>query len=652
MRCVAVLGPSHTGKTTLVDKLAGLEGKAERLTTQTGPDLLRFSFLGDDWIALDCPGAIESICQTQTALLAADAAIVCVSPDPEEAVLAAPYLRAAEASRTPTLLFIGHIDSPRGRIRDVIAALQDYAQHSIVLRQIPIREGDEIIGVTDLISERAWRYRHGQPSDLIEIPEDTLSREAEARSELLEHFSDLDDWLLEELVEDRQPAAGPLYQISARIMASNRLISAFLGSAEHGNGIIRLMKALRHETPTVEVLRERLAASSDDLNGPPVAVTLNAHFRQHAGKRVVLRALDQGVRQASPVGGTNLGVLSEPRNGTTLPDGLPPGAIGLAVKSDHLRAGMVYSREQGAVPEAVLDPVAPMLSRVLTASSERDDAKLSTALEKLAEDDPGMTVAHEAGTGRLLVNVQGPLHLRALRQTLDEIFGIGVDDHAPEAVFRETITKRVEEHYRHRKQTGGAGQFADVKLVVQPNDRDAGFSFEETIKGGTVPANYIPAVESGAREAMDKGALGFPVIDVHVRLVDGQYHSVDSSDFAFRAAARMGVREALTKAAPVLLQPIHKVEIHIPSIHSGTLVPIVSSLHGQVLGFDRDPQAKGWDIFRALLPATTLDGLVNTLRSATQGLGYFTGTFDHYEEIYGREAERIQQMQKEARSAV
>ncbi|MGZ2443219.1 translation elongation factor EF-G [Sinorhizobium medicae] len=180
-----------------------------------------------------------------------------------------------------------------------------------------------------------------------------------------------------------------------------------------------------------------------------------------------------------------------------------------------------------------------------------------------------------------------------------------------------------------------------MKLSVHPNGRGDGFSFAETVKGGAVPRNFIPAVEAGAREAMEKGPLGFKVIDVGVMLTDGQHHSVDSSEYAFRTAGKLGVRQALSQAASVLMQPVFRVDVHVPSIYSGSLVPIVASLKGQVLGFDRDEEAKGWDIFRALLPGSALDDLARSLRSATQGIGYFAKSFDHFEELYGKEAQAI-----------
>jgi elongation factor G len=238
------------------------------------------------------------------------------------------------------------------------------------------------------------------------------------------------------------------------------------------------------------------------------------------------------------------------------------------------------------------------------------------------------------------------MHLRRALATLADEFGVTATDAAPAAQFRETAARAATVHHRHRKQTGGAGQFADVTLTVAPNPRGAGFSFDEAVKGGAVPRNFIPAVEAGARDALAAGPLGCPVIDVAVTLTDGQHHAVDSSDFAFRAAGRAAVAQALAEAAPVLLQPIHEVAIHAPSVHSGALVALVSGLKGRVLGFDRDPEARGWDLFRAQLPGAALEDLATALRAATQGLGWFESAFDHDEEVYGRDAERIAAMLK------
>ncbi|MEF0943854.1 elongation factor G [Rhizobium sp. BR 362] len=642
MRCFTVLGPSQTGKSTVVEKLSSLEGPPRKSSSPYGLNLMEFTFANETWCALDAPGPNEALPHVQHALLASDACILCISPAPDEAVLAAPYLRMIEASGTPCILFVNRMDEPRGRLRDVIAALQDYANHALLLRQIPIREGEKIVGSCDLISERAWQYREGQTSALIAIPESAAEREHEARTELLEHLSEFDDWLLEELIEDREPASDALYAISSRVLRENRIIPVLIGAASHGNGMMRLMKALRHEAPPVAALRQRLARAAAVDEARLTAVSFHAYHRQNIGKTVLVRALGEGLRQGASLGGSSLGAVQDPANGRSNAAVVPsPGDVFATVKSDHLPVPSLLTSDATVTPPKWTVPPTPMLERILVPGSERDENKLSETLAKLSETDRGLLVLQEEGTGAQLVRAQGPVHLRDLCRTLADVFHIDVTDRTPSPIYRETIAKSSDVHYRHRKQTGGAGQFADVKLNVHPNARGQGFTFNETVKGGVVPRNYIPAVEAGAREAMEKGPLGFQVIDVGVTLQDGQHHAVDSSEHAFRTASKMGVRQALSEGSTVLMQPIFRSEIHIPSVYSGNLVQIVSALKGQVLGFDRDETAKGWDIFRALVPGSALDDLARALRSATQGIGYFSKAFDHFEELYGKEADAV-----------
>jgi elongation factor G len=322
---------------------------------------------------------------------------------------------------------------------------------------------------------------------------------------------------------------------------------------------------------------------------------------------------------------------------------VPEGEIVTAVKSDHLAPGMLASADALHEAPAWRRPLPPLQYKLLAPTSERDSVKLSGALATLAEGDSALVVTQDAATGGALVGSQGPLHLRILRQRLKDAFGMEVDEVAPHPAYRETISKPQETAYRHKKQTGGAGQFADVKLIVTPAERGAGFGFSEVVKGGAVPRNYIPAVEAGARDAMERGPLGFPVVDVSVTLTDGLAQSVDSSEMAFRIAGRRGVGEALKAAGPVLLQPICRIALHAPSVFTGSLGPIVSSHSGQVLGFDVDLGAKGWEIFRAVVPGSALPAIANDVRASTQGVGYFEAEFDHYEELHGKAADRIVQ---------
>jgi elongation factor G len=636
MRSVLVMGPSQSGKSTLIARLAALEGRGAAGEAADPLAVTRFAFMGDRWCALELAGGTDFAGMAGAALMAADVALLCLPPDPGAAVLAAPYLRAVEAAGTPCMIFVNRMDAPQGRVRDIVAALQAYSGHAIVLRQVPIREGGQVVGAVDLISERAWRYRPGQPSALVEMPADLRDREAQARTELLEHMSDFDEALLEELIEDSQPRSDALFAIAARETAEAVLVPVFLGSAAHRNGILRLMKALRHEAPGPDRLAARLAGGG----AAPVAVAFHARVRKHLGKVTVLRALSGGLAVGQRLAGGNLGGLAAPDAGPA-PEAAEAGEVLVAVKSDHLPACAPLGPE-GTLPRpAWAEPPAPMLARVLSPAHERDDVRLSAALARLAETDPALSLSTAEEGGKPVLRVQGPMHLRRVLAQLADDFGVAVTDAPCPAHFRETVVARAEVTHRHRKQTGGAGQFADVAVTLAPRGRGEGFAFAETVKGGTVPRNYFGAVEAGAQEALGRGPLGFPVVDVGVTLTDGKHHAVDSSDHAFRTAARMAVREGLEKAGPVLLQAVVRVTVSLPSVWSGALVPLFATLKGQVIGFEGDPAQRGWDLFAALLPEAALDDLHRALAAATQGTARFTAAFDHYEELYGREAEAI-----------
>ena len=633
MRLFTIIGPAQSGKSTLTAALAELDGRSKRVEIAGAAALTTFDYLGENWGAIDIAGGPDGLALAGPALAASDAVVLCVPAAEDAAVLSAPYLRLIEETGVPCFLFLNKMDAATDRVRDVVASLQTYSGHHIVLRQVPMRDGSQVVGCVDLISERAWRYNEGKPSDLIELPGEIRPREEEARNDLLESLSDFDDDLLEQLIEDKRPAAGDVFPLTSKIAEGSDLISAFLGAASHANGVTRLMKSLRHEAPGVECTRDRLATDA-------IAVGALADIRKHIGKITVLRALAPGVAAGSPLGGETVGSLTE-SDTRTAKSSLAPGEVGIAVKSDHLKAGAMFSASEVLpVPEwARARP--PGHTSIVVPVHEKDEVRLSAALQKLPEIDPGVEVSADTLTGKAVLAVQGPLHMRRVAGKLAEDFGIEIEEQSVSPDYRETITKSVEVHHRHRKQSGGAGQFADVVIDVGPLPRGSGFQFDEIVKGGAVPRNYIPAVEHGAEDALAKGPHGFPVVDVKVTLKDGKSHSVDSSDFAFRMAGSQGVKEALGDAKPVLLQPILRVDVHVPSVFAGGLVPTVSSLGGHVLGFEGDPGAAGWDIFSAELPARTLDELVRSLGGSTRGTAWATSRFERYEEVRGAEADRI-----------
>ena len=629
MRVITVIGPTQSGKSTLVEHLSGLEGRAQKFDVAGVVSMNAFTYLDEPWVAIDIDGGPDSLAYVGPALAASDEAVICVPPDPDAAVLAAPYLRLTEEAGIPSSIFINKIDNPGGRIRDVVAGLQTYCGHHIVLRQVPLREGDQIVGAVDLISERAWRYRDEKPSALIELPEMALDREQEARAELLESLSDFDDNILEQLIEDKQPPSDEIYEVATKVLQRHDLVPAFLGAASHGNGVRRLMKAMRHEAPGLRFARDR-AENADGAE----AISIFADVKKHIGKLVALRAVGGDVHSGSTLGGDNVSSLTDLDAKSAHP-ALAAGEVGLAVKSDHLNPGTIYDGSGARDLPDWARSRPPSFSQVVAPVHEKDDVRLSNALSRLAEIDPGLTLRQDELSGKAILGTQGPLHMRRLTDKLEADFGLEIEAEPVAADYRETITKKIEKHYRHRKQSGGAGQFADVVIDVEPLPRGAGFEFAEIVKGGAVPRNYIPAVEHGVKEALTEGPHGFSVVDLKVTLKDGKAHSVDSSDFAFRTAGKNAVREALAELGTVVLQPIMRAEIHLPSVFVGDLVPTISSIKGQILGFEANPNAAGWEIFNALLPSSAQEDLHRALASATRGTGWAEISFDHFEETRG-----------------
>ncbi|MEM9126771.1 MAG: elongation factor G, partial [Pseudomonadota bacterium] len=433
----------------------------------------------------------------------------------------------------------------------------------------------------------------------------------------------------EQLIEDKQPPSAEVYDLAAQVLQKNQLIPACLGTASQGNGLTRLMKALRHEAPEFDI-----AAGRDEANDQARAIAGFADVKKHIGKIIFVRGLGDGITAHETLGGETVGNLTTLDAKTQIAT-LEAGQIGLAVKSDHLNPGFIYdSASATPLPDwAASHPIAHR--QIVSPAHERDDARLSNALARLVEIDPGLHLEQDELSGHAILGSQGPQHMRRVTTKLDEDFGVEITAGQVDTAYRETIRAPIEHRHRHRKQSGGAGQFADVVISVAPMPRGSGFQFEEIVKGGAVPKNYIPSVEHGARDALVQGPEGFPVVDVKVTLSDGKHHNVDSSDYAFRTAGKNAVREALPQAKPVVLQPILMAEIHLPSDFVGDLVPTISSLQGQVLGFEGNPDASGWEIFNAQLPAVAQDELHRSLASATRGTGWVKLSFDHYEELRG-----------------
>ena len=659
-RVIALVGPAGAGKTSLAEAMLFAAGATDRLgSTANGSsigdsspesrqrggsteiNLYNFQYLGDTFALLDCPGSIGFAADGAKSLAIADVAIVVVDPDPNRAALAAPALRALDELGIPHLIFVNRIDQAHGRIRDLLTALQPMSVSPLIARQIPIWDGEKISGFVDLALEYAFRYQAGKPSERIEIPAELHDREVEARTQLLEKLADHDDELLEQLLMDQAPTREKVLQDLARETGDNLGVSLLFGSAISSWGVRRLLKAMRHEVPGPQAAANRLTVSDPSMY---IFKVLHGSI----GRLALARVLGGSIKEGSDLkagGGEHarLGALFTVQGEKTAKiSEARDGDVVAVAKIDEVKAGEWLSA--GKLPPPVeIDYPARNCAIAIEPADRKDDVKLSGALHRLAEEDSALIVEHDDANHEIRLRGVNDEHLNTVIGRLKRRYGVEVKSHTPTVGYRESIRKHVTQKGRHKKQSGGHGQFGDVIIEVKPLPRGSGFVFEEKIHGGSVPKQWIPAVEDGVREAMVKGPLGFQVVDCAVTLIDGSYHSVDSSELAFRLAGRIAMQEALGAAQPHLLEPMHKISVVCPSNATSRITSAVAGRRGQMLGMAPRDGWTGWDRIDALIPEAELSGLEAELRAQSQGLATYEAEFDHLAELNGPLADKVLQ---------
>lgn len=657
-RVIALVGPAGAGKTSLAEAMLFAAGQIDRLgSTANGSsigdsspearqrggstelNLYNFDYLGDPFAILDVPGSIGFAADGSKALAVADLAIVVVDPDPARAPLAAPALRALDELGIPHLIFVNRVDQAHGRIRDLLTALQPISVSPLIARQIPIRDGERIAGFVDLALEYAFKYRPGQESERIDIPADLHDREVEARTHMLEQLADHDDELLEQLLMDQSPAREKVLQDLARETGDNLGVSVLFGSASSSWGVRRLLKAARHETPSPQSSAARLGVTD-----PALYIFKIVHGP--IGRLALSRALGGNIREGSDLktqGGEHARAGSLFRvqgEKTTKITEARSGDVVAVAKVDTLKAGQWLSGGK-LPPEVEVEYPARNCAIAIEPADRKDDVKLSGALQRLGEEDAALIIEHDDANHEIRLRGLNDEHLNTVIGRLKRRYGVEVQSHPPAVGYRESIRKPVTQKGRHKKQSGGHGQFGDVIIELKPLPRGSGFMFEERIHGGSVPKQWIPAVEEGVIEAMRKGPLGFQVVDCAVSLIDGSYHSVDSSELAFRLAGRIAMQEALAAAGPHLLEPMHKLSVVCPSNATSRITSAVAGRRGQMLGMAPRDGWTGWDRIDALIPEAELSGLEAELRSQSQGLATYEAQFDHLAELNGPLADKV-----------
>ncbi|AIE76031.1 MULTISPECIES: elongation factor G [unclassified Synechocystis] len=653
LRNVAIVGPYGSGKTTLLESILWVSGSITRkgsikdgnTVSDSSPEAkarqmsVEVSIAGIDYEGLrlnflDCPGSIEFAQETYGALIGAGTAVIVCEADVSRVMTLAPLLKFLDDWTIPHLVFINKMERAKQPFGEVLQALKTVSSRPLIPQQYPIYQGEELRGYIDLITEQAYQYHNGSAADPIALPPELAGAEHKARQEMLEALADFDDRLLEELMEEVEPAQAEIEADFKQELGADLIVPVVIGVAEQDFGVRPLLDVLIKEASDPSVTADRRGLSTDG-SGPVIAQVLKTYFTPQG--RLSLARIWQGTLQDSDsLNGQRLGGIYRLFGGQQTPvqTATVGEIVGLA-RLENVRTGTTLSTVE-VEPLPFVDPLPPLYGLAIAPEQRKDEVKLSAALAKLVEEDPSLTWEQNSETQEVILWGQGEIHLKVALERLQRQYKLPMVSQQPQVPYKETIRKATEIHGRYKHQTGGHGAFGDVYLTIKPLERGVGFSFSETIVGGVVPKQYIPGVEMGVREYLEKGPLGYPVVDLAVTLTDGSYHNVDSSEQAFKQAARLGMAEGMPQCNPVLLEPILSVNVTTPTEFTSRVLQLVSGHRGQILGYEGRSDWKSWDQVTAHLPQAEMQNFIIELRSLTLGVGTFTWQYDHLQEVPDR----------------
>lgn len=673
LRNVALISHGGAGKTSLTEALLYTCGGTDRLgkvdegntVSDYDPDEIKrkitinTSVIPCEWAGLklnllDTPGYADFIGDVIGALSVADAALVVVCAASGVEVNTGRMWHLAEEQHLPRLLFINKLDRENAHFDRVLEQIQTELSSHAVAIQIPIGAEADFRGVVDLISKKAFFFENGETKEG-SIPDELQGLVESYYEKMVEAAVETDDELAIKYLEGEELTQEEIIQGLRQGTIAGKVFPVLCGSAYLNKGTSQLLSAIVNflpsplDKPGIEAEtwpdKEKVIVECK-ADEPLVAQTFKTVADPFVGKLTYFRVYRGQLASDSSIYNVNrekverVGQVFIPRGKTQIPvSAVAAGDIGAVAKLQDTSTGDSLCSRDVPVVLPPLEFPQPSYSVALTAKSKGDEDKLSTGLARLMEEDPTLTLRKDAESRELIVSGMGDVHIDVMVDRLKRKFGVEVVTSTPSVPYRETLRKPVRIEGKHKKQTGGHGQYGHVWLEIEPLPEGSGFIFEEKIFGGAVPKQYIPAVEKGVREAMQEGILaGFPVVDVKVTLVDGSYHPVDSSEMAFKIAASLAFKKGAEQAGPVLLEPIMNLEVTVPETFMGDVIGDLNSKRGRILGLD---PAGSFQVVKAQVPLAELLKYAIDLRSLTQGRGSFTMSFSHYEEVPARLAEDI-----------
>jgi len=660
-RNVAIVGPYLSGKTTLLESLLFVTGAISRKGNVKDSNTIGDSaaesrdrhmsvevsaasteYNGTRFTFVDCPGSVEFAQETYNALIGVDAAIVVCEPIRDRVLTLAPLFKFLDDWEIPHIVFVNKMDRANIHVLETLHALKAVSSRPLVAHQYPIMQGEQLTGFIDMVSEQAYQYHPGAPADPIPFPENLKEEEHIARAQMLEALANFDDHLLEELLEDIEPPQEEILKDLKMELGADLVVPVFFGVAEQDYGVRPLIEALLREAPEPETAAERRLKN---IKGDtPIAQVLKTYYTPQGGKLSLVRVWRGKLTDGLVLNGVRTGgiyrLMGQQQQSV---NEVAAGEIVALSRLEGIKTGDTISTEQ---PSAMQLPKAeqlePVYALAITPEKRNDEVKLSAAITKLLEEDCSLAWEQHGDTHEVILWGQGEIHLQVALDRLRRKYNLPMTTHLPQVPYKETIRKTVASvHGRYKHQSGGHGQFGDVFLEIKPLPRGEGFNFNETIVGGVVPRQYIPGVEMGVREFLAHGPLGFPVVDVAVTLTNGSYHTVDSSEQAFKQAARLAMQTGIPQAQPTLLEPILHVEVTTPSEFTSKVLQLLSGRRGQILGYEGRSDWQGWDKVVAYLPQAEMQNFIVELRSLTLGVGSFHWAYDHLQEVPDKLAERV-----------
>lgn len=652
VRNVALVGPYSSGKTSLLESLLFVTGKINRKGSikegntvgDSSPEarehqmsveisLAKTQYQDIDLQFIDCPGSVEFLQETYNALIGVGAAVVVCEPVVEKVLTLAPLFKFLDDWEIPHIVFINKIDRANNHYQEILQALKEVSSRPLVPLQYPIHQGRDLIGYIDLVTEQAYHYHPGSLADQVPLPEELRAEEKQAHAQMLETIADFDDHLLEELLEDIEPPQQEVREDLKKELGADQIVPVCFGMAEQDYGVRPLLDILVKEAPEPELsaARRGLKNQSNDT----IIQVLKTYYNPQGGRLSVVRVWQGELTEGMMLNELRVGnlyqLLGQQTQGVITAQ---TGEIVAVSRLEGVKTGDILSN--GTVkPKKLtkLEQLKPVYALAIVAENRKDEVKLSAAINKLVEEDPSLDWEQHGDTHEVILWGQGEIHLRVALERLKRKYNLPMQTHLPQIPYKETIRQGKSVHGRYKHQSGGHGAFGDVYLDIKPLSRGQGFNFQETIVGGVVPKQYIPGVEMGVREYLQQGPLGFPVVDVDVTLTNGSYHSVDSSEQAFKQAARIAMSEGLPSCEPILLEPILTVTISAPSEFTSKVLQLITTRRGQILGFEPVANWKGWDQVTGYLPQAEMQNLIIELRSLTLGVGFFHWEYDHLQEV-------------------